>query len=68
MNDTKTIIESKTVLWAIAGLLATFAGKYGFLVDQVTIASILTDALSIVTTVGVVHGRIKADKVIDKVI
>lgn len=67
-DETKGGLSSSTIRNAIAGLFVWIGGKYGFIVDEVTVASIIQDFLGVAATVGVIYGRVKAATKIDRVI
>lgn len=58
--------QSRTIQWAIATLLAAIAGKYGFVIDAVTLESVIQDVALLLATLGVINGRMKADGPIEK--
>lgn len=57
MIDWKGLLLSKTVLTAIAGLITGVAAKYGFLVDGVSVESVLSDIVATVLTIGTIASR-----------
>jgi len=66
MEDTKSLLASKTVLAGIGGILAAIATIFqGFAADPADMSIVSTGIVALLSAVGTVYGRISATAAIE---